>query len=119
MTRIIAIALVLGVAVGLPASALGQGSGEDTYTQETPPTVGDDGSTDTGTGTDTSGVAGTEGTATGTGTGTGTASGTASGTDPATGAQLPRTGSETGVLAAIGAALLASGLLLRRRTRTG
>jgi LPXTG-motif cell wall-anchored protein len=123
MTRIIAIVLVLVAAMALPAGTV-WAQGEEGYTEEQPPNVGGGGSgdgTDTGTGTATG-----TGAATGTGTAAGEvagAAGTTAGTAGAgsgtagSGGQLPATGSETGILAAIGAAMLAGGFALRRTAR--
>jgi LPXTG-motif cell wall-anchored protein len=122
---------LLALVLALPATASAQGNaGIDQYT-ESPGTDPDTSSPDTtapgtsGTPADPtgSGVADTSGTATGTATGTSTeaaandAAAAAGGNLTAGGRQLPATGSETAILAAIGLGLVAGGLLLRLRAR--
>jgi len=124
MLRIVSIIVAVAALVAFPAVSSAQdNSGIDAYTEGVPDAGGGGG---TGTGTDT----GTGTTATGTETGT-----TATGIDPATGqpysersagtapdgtfaGQLPATGlDETVLMAFIGALLLASGMVLKRRLR--
>jgi LPXTG-motif cell wall-anchored protein len=126
MLRIVSIIVALAALVAFPAVSSAQdNAGTDAYTEGVPD-AGGGGTGSTGTDTGTS--------ATGTDTGTATGS-TASGIDPATGqpysessagnapdgtfaGQLPATGLDELVwMAFVGIALLASGMVLKRRLR--
>lgn len=126
MLRIVSIAVAVAALLALPAMSSAQdNSGIDAYTEGVPDAGGGGGTGSTGETSD-----GTDPTGLSTGTGTGT---NATGIDPATGqpfsessaatapdgtfsGQLPATGLDELVwMAFVGVALLASGVVLRRR----
>jgi LPXTG-motif cell wall-anchored protein len=101
-----------------PTAALAQSAGDDQYTDpfgdEQSQSSGGSGSESGGSGTAPSAGSGSAAQAA---PSTGApAAAAASGTAAAESGQLPRTGLDAGVVAAIGAGLLGVGLVLRRRT---
>ena len=110
-----------------PATVLAQSAGDDQYSDpfgdnEQNQGSGGSGSSGSSSGSGGSGGSGSSGAAPSTSSGSAaqaapaTAAPPAIGTAAAEGGELPRTGLDAGLVAAIGAGLLGMGLVLRRRT---
>jgi LPXTG-motif cell wall-anchored protein len=121
-TRRLAAPLAALILAASPATAIAQNAGDEQYADPfgNSSQSGGGGSSNSGssgnagtTGSSgTAGVAGTQAQSTPSAAATGTASSRSSGSS----GQLPRTGLDVGIVAALGAALLLGGLALRRRS---
>ena len=114
-TRRLAAPLAALIIAATPATAIAQNAGDEQYADPfgNSSQSGGGGGSSGSAGTTGSGVAGAQAQATPSGTAaTGTASTQATGSS----GQLPRTGLDVGIVAAVGAALLVGGLALRRRS---
>jgi LPXTG-motif cell wall-anchored protein len=125
-TRHLAAPLAALILAAVPAAAFAQNAGDEQYAD---PFGNSSQSGGGSSGSGSSGSSGSTGTTGATGSNSGVAAAQQQGTPSATGAagtaagqstassgQLPRTGLDVGIVAAVGAALLLGGLALRRRS---